>query len=149
MYIVGVLHQRPVCQYWSAHHLRRGVQVPCTMCDIPSVIYTSYMSYISYMSYAVHVSSDLPSVSRHVSLVSLGMCEMSPDICHVPCGVHLMSWILYQWQICDKYVLFWFKIQYHLSDMSPVDLIFLRGQWWTGGIFEIFDIFAKFARVYK
>jgi len=33
--------------------------------------------------------------------------------------------------------------------MSPVDLISLRGQWWTGDIFEIFDIFAKFARVYK
>jgi len=36
----------------------------------------------------------------------------------------------------------------HLSDMSPVKLTFLRAQWWTGDIFEAFDIFAKFVRAY-
>ena len=64
------------------------------------------------MSYAVHMV--LPSVSPHVSLVSLEMCEMSPDIYHVPYVVCI---------VCPgsctngKFVstMSWFQIQYHVS----------------------------------
>jgi len=71
------------------------------------------VSCVTYqMSYAVHM--DLPSVSRHVSLVSLGMCEMSPDIYHAPYVVCI---------VCPgsctngKFVstMSWFQIQYHVS----------------------------------
>ena len=76
MYIVCELHG-PVCQHWSAGHLRRGIASTLyhvwrhTKCHM-LYIYVIYMSYAVHMYinviYAVHVSSGLPSVP--VSCVS-------------------------------------------------------------------------------
>ena len=73
-------------------HSRRGVQVPCVMCDLPNVTTCCAWGF----------AKCLPSC---VSCVTWNVWNVSLHLSRTICGVHLMSWIMYQWQICFNYVL--------------------------------------------
>jgi len=88
LYYTGV----PVNNGLLVCHFRRGGQVPCVIYDVPNVICCTLYGFAKCLSSCV-------------SCVTWNVWNVSLHLSRTICGVHLMSWIMYQWQICFNYVL--------------------------------------------